>query len=146
MYPLEVFELKVQTGRNHSLIEIVLDNLQHPTGSVTISECEKISRFVSKELEQLGEEFDFTLQVGSAGAERAIRLPLELKRFIGQKARIFYYTEDNKIIEGIFIIQEIEGEFVILKEVKKNNKKTKEVNLLKIEISKIQKGNLALNI
>jgi len=145
-YPLEVFDLKIQSGSNHSLIEIVLDNLKHPTGSVTISECEKISRCVSSELEQFGEDFNFTLQVGSAGAERAIRLPSELNRFQGQAARLFYYAEDDKLKDGVFIIEGIENEFVILKKVKRDKNKKKEDGLLKIEISKIKKGNLALNI
>ncbi|EMJ84165.1 hypothetical protein LEP1GSC032_2626 [Leptospira interrogans str. 2002000631] len=70
-----------------------MDNLEHPYGSVSLLECEQVSRKLKEELERISPDLDYTLKVSSAGAERKLNLPGDLDRFRGYR---FVWSFDRK--------------------------------------------------
>ncbi|WP_238755256.1 ribosome maturation factor RimP, partial [Leptospira bandrabouensis] len=118
-----MYSLKVNQRPNHSLIEIVLDNLEHPYGSVSLLECEHVSRKLKEELERISPDLDYTLKVSSAGAERKLDLPGDLDRFRGIPVRLIFLSEQSENPqEGIFRIVGREGDQVILEKFQKGKK------------------------
>ncbi|MCE9499818.1 MAG: ribosome maturation factor RimP [Leptospira sp.] len=142
-HPISIFSLKVNSGPNHSLVEIALDNLSHPTGSISIGECEKVSRQVSAEIENIEKDLNFTLQVASAGAERDLSLPADLARFSGQLARLFYTGVDGKVRDGVFRLSDISDDRIRLLIFDKKKKKREQEIIL--DVKDIKKGNLYLD-
>ncbi|MBI3395744.1 MAG: hypothetical protein HY042_07915 [Spirochaetia bacterium] len=82
----------------HFVVEI--DGLNDPRGSVSVDDCEEFSRRFSTAVD---EEINagtagvlpsgltpdnYSMEVGSAGAERELRLPGDLERFKGQPLKI----------------------------------------------------------
>lgn len=93
--PVKLYSLKVNQRPNHSLIEVVLDNLEHPYGSVSLLECEQVSRKLKEELERISPDLDYTLKVSSAGAERKLDLPGDLTWIVSGEYR-FVWSFDQK--------------------------------------------------
>ena len=61
-------------------------------GGVDILDCEEISRKLSDALDELDPiESSYTLEVGSAGAERALKRPGDFQRFIGSPVLVKLY-------------------------------------------------------
>ncbi|EKQ83288.1 hypothetical protein LEP1GSC064_1128 [Leptospira kirschneri serovar Grippotyphosa str. Moskva] len=77
------------------MIEVVLDNLEHPYGSVSLLECEQVSRKLKEELERISPDLDYTLKVSSAGAERKLDLPGDLTWIVSGEYR-FVWSFDQK--------------------------------------------------
>lgn len=142
--PLAVFAFKMISQNNHSLIEISLDNLDHPYGSVTIGDCEQVSRKLALILETDHAEENFTLQVSSAGAERELKIPGDLERFRSVPVRIVYREED-KWKDGVFLTVSIQDSKIEFQPYKSKNSKKKAVENLVMDISAIKKGNLYLD-
>ena len=69
-------------------LRILLDK----EGGVDILDCEEIYRKVSDLLDEADPiEGSYTLEVGSAGAERALTRPSELQRFLGSPVPVRLY-------------------------------------------------------
>ena len=138
--PLEVFSLRVLNRKNHSLIEINLDNLEHPLGAVSIELCAEVSRRLQEVLDSQLPDENYTLQVASAGAEREIQIPKELVRFQSRPIKLRYLdVEGNEKVE-ILICTNLEEERA---EFQKYN--TKGVKKFWIPLKDIRKGNLYLD-
>ena len=61
-------------------------------GGVDIMDCEKVSRAVSDLLDEADPiEGSYTLEVGSAGAERALKRPGDFARFLGSPVLVKLY-------------------------------------------------------
>ena len=61
-------------------------------GGVDILDCEAISRRVSDLLDEADPiEGSYTLEVGSAGAERALKRPSDFQRFLGSPVLVKLY-------------------------------------------------------
>ena len=61
-------------------------------GGVDILDCEEISRKVSDLLDEADPiEGSYTLEVGSAGAERALKRPSDFQRFLGSPVLVKLY-------------------------------------------------------
>lgn len=97
-----------------------MDNLEHPYGSVSLLECEQVSRKLKEELERISPDLDFTLKVSSAGAERKLNLPEDIDRFRGIPVRLVFRSgESEKHQEGIFRIVNRDGDQVFWKNSKR---------------------------
>ncbi|RHX85659.1 ribosome maturation factor RimP [Leptospira stimsonii] len=144
--PVKLYSLKVNQRPNHSLIEVVLDNLEHPYGSVSLLECEQVSRKLKEELERISPDLDYTLKVSSAGAERKLDLPGDLDRFRGIPVRLVFLSgESENPQEGIFRIMDRVEDQVILEKFQKGKKSAgKKQTTLKLK--DILKGNLYVSI
>ena len=142
--PLQLFSVSVKSASGHFLIEVSLDNTSHPRGSVSIMDCENVSRLLTNSLEESFSNENYTLQVSSAGAERELRLPEDLHRFKNIPVKIFY-LDNGKKISKVFEIIESNSDSVFLKPLEK-----KDVKLLgarfELKIQDITKGNLFLKI
>ncbi|TGK00924.1 ribosome maturation factor RimP [Leptospira semungkisensis] len=144
--PVKLYALMVSQRPNHTLIEIELDQLDHPYGSVSLLECEQVSRKLNEELEKISPDLNYTLKVSSAGAERKLVIPEDLDRFRGIPVRLVYKVEGSGNKEGIFKILDRKGGKIILEPFSKRKSaasKKKEVNL---ELKDILKGNLYVSI
>ena len=73
-------------------LRILLDK----EGGVDILDCEAISRKVSDLLDELDPiEGSYTLEVGSAGAERALKRPADFARYLGAPVVVKLYRPRN---------------------------------------------------
>ena len=69
-------------------LRILLDK----EGGVDILDCEEISRKVSDLLDEADPiEGSYTLEVGSAGAERTLKRPADFQRFLGSPVLVKLY-------------------------------------------------------
>ncbi|EQA63944.1 hypothetical protein LEP1GSC062_0799 [Leptospira alexanderi serovar Manhao 3 str. L 60] len=128
------------------MIEVVLDNLEHPYGSVSLLECEQVSRKLKEELERISPDLDFTLKVSSAGAERKLNLPEDIDRFRGIPVRLVFRSgESEKHQEGIFRIVNRDGDQVFLENFQKE-KKSAVKKQTTLNLKDILKGNLYVSI
>lgn len=138
--PIQLYSLDVKSANDHFLIEINLDNLQDPRGSVSITDCEKVSRRLNDFLETAHGQENYTIQVSSAGAERELRLPEDLGRFLNVPVKIFY-LEKGKKVNNVFQILAFDGSVVTLEPL---NHKSKRLLGERVSLDKndIVKGNL----
>ncbi|TGN19303.1 ribosome maturation factor RimP [Leptospira idonii] len=144
--PLALFSLQVQNRKNHALIEITLDHLTHKTGSVSLTDCEEVSKRLKEELDLWGEEFDFTLQVSSGGAERALRLPEDLDRFQGLLAKLEVRLENGNWDKRVFRLGKRDGETIELIPFDRKVSKHKIIPPIQMPLAEIRKGNLFLEL
>ena len=73
-------------------------------GGVDILDCEAVSRKLSDLLDEADPiEGSYTLEVGSAGAERALKRPGDFARFLGSPVLVKLYRAQNgrKEIPGV---------------------------------------------
>ncbi|EMJ83355.1 hypothetical protein LEP1GSC016_1462 [Leptospira borgpetersenii serovar Hardjo-bovis str. Sponselee] len=123
-----------------------MDNLEHPYGSVSLLECEQVSRKLKEELERISPDLDFTLKVSSAGAERKLHLPEDIDRFRGIPVRLVFRSgESEKNQEGIFRIVNRDGDQVFLEKFQKG-KKSAVKKQTTLNLKDILKGNLYVSI
>ena len=65
-------------------------------GGVDILDCEAISRELSDALDEVAPiEGSYTLEVGSAGAERSLKRPGDFERFMGSPVLVKLYRPQN---------------------------------------------------
>ena len=103
-------EVSITSLNQDYQIEIELDNLYSPTGSVELSLLEKFSHTVTENIDQLltannqlrqlfPEKLsvnNYSLQISSIGAERELNVPEELERFKGMPLVIDYELKGNR--------------------------------------------------
>jgi ribosome maturation factor RimP len=121
-HPIQLYSLEVKVANDHFLIEINLDNLQDPRGSVSLTDCEKVSRRLMDFLETEHGQENYTIQVSSAGAERELRLPDDLGRFHNVPVKIFF-MEKGKKVSSIFQILGFDGNIVTLEPLNHKSRK-----------------------
>lgn len=144
--PVKLYALMVSQRPNHTLIEVELDHLEHPYGSVSLLECEHVSRKLNEELERISPDLNYTLKVSSAGAERKLVIPEDLDRFRGIPVRLVYRAEGSKDKEGIFKILDRKGDQVFLEPFSKRKAGTGKKKEAILELKDILKGNLYVSI
>jgi ribosome maturation factor RimP len=118
---LELFELLLKRAGKTVQLEAIIDR---PHGGITIDECTRINKAVSRLLEEkpiLGE--DYTIEVSSPGLDRPLKNKKDFTRVIGRNVR-FHLAEmlDHKK-EHSGIIEEVSDQEV------KINTKTKTLTI-----------------
>ncbi|MCB1305603.1 MAG: hypothetical protein KDK37_15050 [Leptospiraceae bacterium] len=107
----EIFFLRLRPAGGGYHIEVQLDDLSHPTGSVDLQQCEAFSRALVERLDaalerghsQLPPDLNaenYSLEVSSAGAERKLRLPGDLERFKASPLKL-QFELDGKVLTEI---------------------------------------------
>lgn len=88
--------------------------LDHPEG-VSIDSCEGVSRAVSDWLDEADPiEGSYTLEVSSAGAERALKRPSDFQRFLGSEVTVRLYRPKGGKKEWTGILSGYEDGAVLL--------------------------------
>jgi len=144
-HPITLFSFEMTKKNSHTLIEINLDNLENLHGSVTMNDCENVSKTLSLALDSRFADENYTLQVSSAGAERALHLPEDLLRFQSLPMRIFYKNEEGKLMDNVFKIISLNADKVELVTYSGKRSKKKGINLI-LELKNLVKGKLYLDI
>lgn len=93
---IRIYDFQIGYLKNEIKIRVLLDKLSDPRGSVTIEECEEYTHLYRMKLDSHLSEDDqyrYSLEVSSAGAEREIRLPDELNRFKNLPMTVSYEQE-----------------------------------------------------
>lgn len=120
--PLALFSLQVQNRKNHTLIEVSLDHIVHKTGSASLDDCTAVASKLNEELARSGEDFLYTLQVSSCGAERELRIPGDLERFRGLLATLWLADESGARDKSVYRILSVRGGEVELQAYQKGKK------------------------
>lgn len=146
--PLTLYSIKVVRRKAYSLIEINLDNLGHPYGSVSIGDCEEVSRKLQSILDLKFPHENYTLQVSSAGAEREIQIPNDLERFKDLPLKLHFIDEEGlEKVELVKFVSRKEADLIEFRSYSRKGKSKKE-RLSKtffISLKDIKKGNLYLD-
>lgn len=71
--------------------------LSRPDGAISLDDCEKVSRQLSRELDVADlVDHAYDMEVSSPGLERPLRHPWHWERVVGQKVTARYLCEDGK--------------------------------------------------
>lgn len=143
-------------NRGNMRIVIELDKLQDPYGSVNIGECEEYSRALREALDELEKstamDFNYSLEVSSAGAERELSGLAEVQRFSALPLKVSF-EQAGKVLTEILSVKGIDGEKLecVLADCKANRKKFGPAKLrkqtpFKLEWQHIKKVRLHLDI
>jgi ribosome maturation factor RimP len=106
--------------------------------TITISDCQEISRAIENNLNRDNEDYDLT--VSSSGIDRPLKMLRQYKKNIGKELDVV--TTEGKNIAGILI--KVEEDFVELEHpVKKPKKETRKENT-RLPISEIKTAKLVI--
>lgn len=143
-------------NRGNMRIVIELDKPKDPYGSVNIGECESYSRALREALDMLEKttamDFNYSLEVASAGAERELMDLAEVRRFSALPLKASF-EQSGKVLTEVLSIKSIDGEKLecVLADCKANRKKFGQAKLRKqtpfhLEWRNIKKIRLHLDI
>ena len=104
-----IVDVKVLAGNK---IEIYIDAPKH----IVIADCVELSRFIEGSLDR--EKEDFELQVSSPGATESFKVLDQYKKYKDTKVKVV--TKEGQKHEGI--LKEVENEFFILEETRREKK------------------------
>lgn len=108
----QIYSLRLLKAGGGYHLEVQLDDLNHPTGSVDLEQCEAYSRTLIERLDAALEEGkaelpadlnaeNYSLEVSSAGAERQLRLPGDLERFKAQPVKLQFEQDGTVLTEVV---------------------------------------------
>ncbi|WP_459128766.1 ribosome maturation factor RimP [Guggenheimella bovis] len=104
---LELYDVEFVKEGADRYLRIYLDKLDR----VTIEDCEKVSRFLSKELDRLDPiKEQYFLEVSSAGAERDLKKDADFIRFMGKPVSVSLLkpVEGLQLYRGILVSKDQE--------------------------------------
>ena len=123
----EIYSIRLRKAGGGYHIEVELDDLNHPTGSVNLEQCEAFSRSLIEGLDAALESDreglpadlnaeNYSLEVASAGAERQLRLPGDLERFMASPMKLQFEQEGTVHTEIVEFTgkEEREGQELLL--------------------------------
>lgn len=144
---LELFSVKTAVVKGGAVIKVALDKPNSKYGSPSIEELESVSRQLSDSLSALPEAFQNPqVEVTSPGAERALRLPGDLPRFLGFPMKVQFYEEDKIQVKRLRLqtVQDAVAVWTEFKKHKKQSKKNADVKQVEIPIKSLKAVNLIL--
>ena len=144
---LELFSVKSAVVKGGAVIKITLDKPESKYGSPSIEELELVSRRLSDSLESLPEPFQNPqVEITSPGAERSLRLPEDLKRFLGFPMKVQFFEEDKVQVKKLRLknVHEAIATWTEFKKSKKQSKKQTELKLVEIPLKSLKAVNLIL--
>ncbi|MCH8992728.1 MAG: ribosome maturation factor RimP, partial [Acidobacteria bacterium] len=88
----ERVEIRHHRAGRYQTVRVLLDK----AGGITVSDCAKVSRRLSADLDILDlVDGRYTLEVSSPGLDRPLRTPAEFRRKIGRKVTLEYREGDE---------------------------------------------------
>jgi ribosome maturation factor RimP len=131
---LELVEVELRASGKRWLLRIFIDR----EGGVTISDCEYVSRELSRALDVEDPiEHPYTLEVSSPGLTRALKKREDFIRHRGKKCRIITGQEVEDRHEFVGKIVDTTGEDVLIQE---------KIGMFTIPICAIKKAHLEFDI
>jgi ribosome maturation factor RimP len=91
-----VYEQSIRLRGENSRITVKIDS---PAG-VTVDDCEKYSKELSRLLDEHGKLPNYSLEVSSPGADRSLYTPEDYIRFTGSLVKIIYDDNGSRCIKG----------------------------------------------
>ena len=111
-----IYSASISEAGDSYHFDVALDGLSHPTGAVSTAECEEFSCRLAELIDAGGAPLppaltaeNYSLEVSSAGAERALRLPQDLERFMGQPIRLHFVKHDRRREELVTFVGTADG-------------------------------------
>ena len=135
-----IVDINVSGSTTVNKITVLLDG----DNGITIDECARMSRMLSKELEEMNfSELPYLLEVSSPGVDKPLKLTRQYHRNIGRKLSI--QLNDDNIIVGK--LESIKEDGILILEEKKEKGKSKKVIVAPSEIlfSNIKKTNVLVS-
>ena len=117
----------IGTTRNPRL-RVFIDNKE----GITIEDCEKVSKHISKLLE-INQLSDFSLEVSSPGLERKFFKKDQYVRYLGSNIKIRYKGEEERYITTNGVLNKVTEEGLFIESIKED---------LFIGFNNIEKANL----
>lgn len=145
---IELFSLKTAVISGGAKIVITLDKPDSQFGSPSLEELELVTRRVTKKMETFPPPFDNPqLEVTSPGAERTLRLPDDLSRFVGFAMKVQFYEGEAVQVKKLRLTKISEdtthwSSFVKNKKKIKKQKAAEETCM--IQINQLKAANLIL--
>jgi len=154
---LSLHKLAFFHSKGNTRIVIELDKESDPFGSVNVGECERVARALRLELDDMekstGINLNYSLEISSAGAERELKTPSEVKRFSRSPMNATYVRADGKTYSDVLKAESIEGDLITfrLADCKTNRKryspkKLREATAEQVSWSNIRKIHLHLDV
>ncbi len=109
----ELYDIEFVKESNQYFLRVYIDS----DNGININDCEKVSRTLSKILDEKDPiEHEYILEVSSPGIERILKTDAHYKKYIGHNIKINLYKpfENHKIYEGKLLkadLDNIEIEF-----------------------------------
>jgi len=149
----EIFELKINKIGDNYRVFLTLDKMNTNSGSFSSEEITKYSKEIYRILRENNFLTNMSMEVSTPGIERPLRDIQDYKRFVGQKAKIFYLMRiENsgnaelsfKEKSALFEILDVNGNKISLKKHRKKKSTSRTELDLKMELDfhQIQKGKL----
>lgn len=135
-----IVDINVSGSTAVNKITVLLDG----DNGITIDECARMSRMLSKELEEMNfSELPYLLEVSSPGVDKPLKLIRQYNRNVGRKLSI--QLSDDSIVVGK--LEAISEDRITILEEKKEKGKSKKVTLAPSEIlfSNIKKTNVLVS-
>ncbi|HEX8548392.1 MAG TPA: ribosome maturation factor RimP [Cytophagaceae bacterium] len=135
-----IVDVNVSGSTAVNKITVLLDG----DNGISIDECARISRMLSKELEEMNfSEHPYLLEIGSPGVDKPLKLTRQYHKNIGRKLSVLL-NDDNIVVGKLESVQE--DRIVILEE-KKEKGKSKKIVVAPSEVlfSNIKKTNVLVS-
>ncbi len=107
---LELVEAEVAPRGKNPLVRLYI---YRPTG-VTIEDCERVNRRLSRELEEHEDLSRLAIEVSSLGLDRKLHSRRDFERAVGEVVRLHVRDEDGKTREKRGLLTEVEDETLLL--------------------------------
>ncbi len=108
---LELVELNLKMHQGTLNIELLVDLA---AGGVDIDACTRMNRLLDKELYEVMKLGDnYTLEVSSPGADRALTVPADFRRSMGKNIRLFLRERVQGKMEMDAVIQGVQGDEIV---------------------------------
>ncbi len=123
------------------LLRVTIERTDNQDEGVTIEDCEKVSRQLSRVFEVEGIDYK-RLEVGSPGVDRPLRTQQDFERFAGERVEVKLRepVQDRRVFQGILRLSaggEAGGQYVV--EYQENKGALKQVSF---DISDVEKAKL----
>ena len=114
-------------------IEIFLD----ADSGVTIQQCTKMARAINHQLEEKFPDWNYELEVSSAGLEHSLKMLRQYKKNIGRNLEV--HLPDGKLIEGKLISADEAG-FVLEYQLPKSKHKKEQRDFAYLDVKEVFVG------
>lgn len=112
-FGLELYDIVCRASGPRGKIQVFLSR---PEGSVTLDDCERVSRQLSRELDVLdpiGGGYD--LEVSSPGLERLLREAWHWRRSVGESVALRWRDADGRVRNAVAVLEQASEELLRLR-------------------------------